>query len=426
MHRLLLGFALGLIALPAFADNWPQWRGPKNDGHSAETGLPAEFGPDKNLVWKAKLPGPGESSPVVWGDQIFFTAVAGDEVVLLCIGTDGQEKWRKPMAKIGIERNGPDQATSASASPTTDGKYVWCYVGGKQGGPFKCFTVDGTLVWEKNLQSYGKYNIQFGTHWTPVLYNGKLYLQVLHRSAQKLVKLDAATGNEEWAVDRRGAVPAKEVPSRSPESPDVYASAFIWEGEGGPLLISHGNDFCTAHKLDDGAEVWRVMGLNPTENGNWRFVSCPLVTPNLIVVPSCKNGPTVGINPVGAKGEINKKNPAELWRITPTPDVVSPLLVDDIVYLMGDGPLTAVEAKTGKQVYQFSLTAGKHRANMVFADGKIFVAGRDGAVDVVQPGKEFKVLAKNKFPDILYGSPAVSGGRIYFRGYDSLWAIGTK
>ena len=39
------------------------------------------------------------------------------------------------------------------------------------------------------------------------------------------------------------------------ESPDVYASAFIWEGNGGPLLISPGNDFCTAHQLTDGAEV---------------------------------------------------------------------------------------------------------------------------------------------------------------------------
>jgi outer membrane protein assembly factor BamB len=424
--RLSLTLALGLVAAgPLFADNWPQWRGPKNDGHSAETGLPAEFGPEKNLVWKAKLPGPGESSPVVWDDKVFLTAVTGDDVVLLCLGTDGQEKWRKPLATTGKERSGPDQATSASASPTTDGKHVWAYAGGMKGGQLKCFDLAGNLAWEKNLQSFGKYNIQFGTHWTPVLYKGKLYLQVLHRTAQKLVKLDAATGDQEWAVDRRGAVPARDVPSRSPESPDVYASAFIWEGEGGPLLISHGNDFCTAHKLD-GAEVWRVMGLNPTNDTHWRFVSSPLVTPGLIVVPSCKNGPTVGVNPVGAKGEIDKKNPAELWRVNFTPDVVSPLLIDDIVYLIGDGPLTAVEAKTGKQIYKYSLTPGRHRSNMVYADGKIYVAGRDGAVDVVRPGSEFKVLANNKIPDTLYGSPAVAGGRLYFRGYENLWAVGTK
>ena len=201
------------------------------------------------------MPGPGESSPCVWEDKIFCTTTAGEEVILLCIGTDGQEKWRQTLTNTGKERNGPDTASDASASCSTDGKHVWSYVGGKLGGRLTCHDFTSHLVWEKNLQSYGKYNIQFGTHWTPALYKGKLYLQVLHRSAQKLVRLDAATGNEEWVVDRRGAVPAKEVPSRGPESPDVYASAFIWEGEGGPLLISHGNDFCTAHKLDDGAEV---------------------------------------------------------------------------------------------------------------------------------------------------------------------------
>jgi outer membrane protein assembly factor BamB len=299
-----------------------------------------------------------------------------------------------------------------------------------RGGQLVCYTVDGKLVWEKNLQSYGKYNIQFGTHWTPVLYKGKLYLQVLHRSAQKLVRFDAATGTEEWAVDRIGAVAPKAVPSRRPESPDVYASAFVWEGDGGPLLIAHGNDFCTAHKLNDGAEVWRVAGLNPSDNQTWRFISCPLVTPDLIVVPTCKNGPTVGINPVGAKGTIDANNKAELWRVKPqavfTPDVVSPLLVGDIVYLMGDGPLTALEAKTGELIYRNDVTRQLHRANMIFADGKIYVVGRQGAIDVVQPGRDFKILAKNSIPDTLYGSPAVSGGRIYLRGNNYLWAIGAK
>jgi outer membrane protein assembly factor BamB len=206
----------------------------------------------------------------------------------------------------------------------------------------------------------------------------------------------------------------------------VYASVFIWEGEGGPQLVAHGNDYCTGHRLDDGSEVWRVAGLNPGNSGAWRFVSNPLVTPDLIVVPSCKNGPTVGVNPVTAKGTINPDNKAELWRFKSTPDVVSPIRVDDLVYLMSDGPFTAVDAKTGEQVYRKELTRQLHRSNMVVADGKIYVVGKNGAVDVVQPGREFKLLATNTLPDTFMASPAVSGGRIYLRGYDSLWAIGTK
>jgi outer membrane protein assembly factor BamB len=428
-HLLLAGAFLALAG-PAFADNWPQWRGPKNDGLSPEKGLPTEFGPDKNVAWKTKLPGRGSSTPCVWGGHIFLTATDGKESVLLCYGTDGQEKWQKPMGpgragfkgakggKGGMDGEGDD----ASASCSTDGKHVWAFVGT---GKLACFDFAGTQVWETNLQSYGKFaGGGYGIHWTPVLYKGRLYVQVFHRwypdrSMQKLIALDAATGKEVWAVDRKGYGIG--------ESPDTYASAFVWEGDGGPLLIAHGNDFCTAHKLDTGDEVWRVMGLNPGGSGAWRFVSCPLVTPDLIVVPSCKNGPTVGLNPVGAKGAIEPGNPAELWRLKETPDVISPLRVGEIVYLMRDGPLTAVEAKTGTQIYRKDLAKQIHRANMAAtADGLIYVVGREGAVDVVQAGREFKQVAANALPDKFYASPAIANGRLYLRGWDHLWAIGTK
>ena len=426
MTRLLTAALLAAFAAAsAHAENWPQWRGPKNDGHSSETGLPTEWSAEKNVVWKFQLPGPGESTPCVWGDRIFLTTTAGDDELLVCVGTDGKEKWRQPLGRTGRSRFGPDQATDASASCSTDGKHVWSYIGGRTGKLF-CHDVEGKPVWEKNLQEYGKFNIQFGTHWTPVLHDGKLYLQVMHRTAQKLVRLDAATGKEEWAVDRKGAVEPTPMPKRGPESPDVYASAVIWEGEGGPLLIAHGNDYCTAHKLDDGSEVWRVEGLNPTNNRAWRFVSCPLVSPDLIVVPSCKNGPTVGINPVGAKGSITPDNPAELWRINVTPDVVSPLRVGDVVYLCSDGPITAVDAKSGKQLFRESRERQIHRANMVAGDGTLYVVGRDGKTDVLQAGPEFKRLATNALPDKIMASPAIAGGRIYLRGYDALWAIGAK
>src|SRR5581483_3435269 len=111
-------------------------------------------------------------------------------------------------------------------------------------------------------------------------------------------------------------------------------------------------------------------------------------------------------------------------RINGTPDVASPLRVGDVVYLMADGPLTAVDAKTGEQVYRVNLTRQIHRSNLVYADGKIYAVGRQGATDVVQAGREFKLLATNTLPDKFFATPAVSGGRIYLRGYDSLWAIG--
>src|SRR5207253_10319117 len=106
-----------------------------------------------------------------------------------------------------------------------------------------------------------------------------LYLQVFHKGVQKLVALDAATGKEVWVVDRKSD-------SRpGTESPDVYASAFIWEQGDQALLIAHGNDYCTGHKFVNGEEVWRVTELNPKANYNrtWRAVSSPLADRKSVV-----------------------------------------------------------------------------------------------------------------------------------------------
>jgi len=414
----LVAIVVVAFSMQALADNWPQWRGPKNDGHSAEKNIPTEWGAEKNVAWKLKMPGIGAGTPVVWGDKIFVTSVDGPAVVLMCVGTDGKEKWKQKLSNTGEKRYknpGGSEVSDASASCSTDGKHVWAFTGN---GALICFTVDGTQVWAKDVAKFAKIEIAFGAHWTPVLFKDKLYLQVMHRKAQKLVCYDALTGKEDWAVERPGFGMG--------ESPDVYASAFIWEGESGPLLISHGNDYCTGHRLNDGSEVWRVKGLNPGENRNWRFVSNPLVTPDLIVVPSCKNGPTVGLNPVGAKGDITEDNKAEVWRIKTTPDVVSPIRVGDVIYFCSPGVFTAHELKTGKQIYRGEIAKGYHWSNMVVADGNIYATSQDGLTDVLQAGREFKKLATNTLPDKMFGSPAIANGRIYFRGYEFLWAIGGK
>ncbi len=174
-----------------------------------------------------------------------------------------------------------------------------------------------------------------------------------------------------------------------------------------------------------------MVGLNPGDSNAWRFVSNPLLSPDLIVVPSCKDGPTVAFNPVGAKGNIDADNKAELWRVPSganfrTPDVIAPIRVGDIVYFAADGTFTAAEAKTGKLVYRQQITNAVRRSNLVAADGKIYTTATTGTTEVVQAGKEFKKLATNNLPDTIYAGPAIADGRIYLRGYGYLWAIGSK
>ncbi len=59
------------------AENWPQWRGPRNDGVSNEKNLAAQWSDTQNVIWKLHLPGMSGATPAIWGDRIFLTSEAG-------------------------------------------------------------------------------------------------------------------------------------------------------------------------------------------------------------------------------------------------------------------------------------------------------------------------------------------------------------
>lgn len=404
------------------ADNWPQWRGPKNDGHSPVTGLPSKWSETENVVWKCKVPGPGAGTPCIWGDKIFFTAVGEKALVLVCVGTDGKIAWEKPIG-TGNKAARNDEGNSASASCSTDGERVYAFVGD---GSLVAYDFAGAEQWKVDtVKTYGEFKIQFGAHWSPVLYKGKLYVTLMHRGTQAVVCFDAKTGKEDWKADRKS--------DGKGESPDVYTSPFVWEKGDKAALVVHGNDYCTAHDLKDGKELWRVTELNPKAKYNmaWRAVSSPLVTPDLIIVPSCKNGVTVGIDPNTASGDIapDDAKKGELWRIAKdTPDVPCPTLVNGTLFIWKENSnLLAYDAKTGKKTGELKVTNERHRASPVYADGKLIVVGREGTMAVVDPKPQPEMIGdKIKLPDTFTASPAVSGGRIYLRGWNHLWAIGTK
>jgi outer membrane protein assembly factor BamB len=403
----------------AAAENWPQWRGPQNNGISSETNLPAEWSETKNLVWKLALPGQGNSTPCIWGDRMFLTAADGGDLLLLCISTKGKELWRKKLGSGVKPKSRADEGNDASSSPSTDGKHVYAFGGT---GDFACFDFDGNEVWRFNgQQRWGKFRIAFGMHTTPVLHKDRLYLQLIHAGTQAVVAIDKTNGKDVWKVDRPSDGRAECLHS--------YASAFMWDNGKDAYLVAHGNDYTTAHALDDGKEIWRLGDLNPkgSYNPTLRFVASPVTTPDLIVVPTAKRGAVVAVKP-DAKGEIRAGSDGELWRIpSGTPDVPSPLVHDGLVYLSGEtGGVTVREAKTGKQLYSERTHDSRHRASPVYADGKVYMTSRDGVFTVIKAGREYEQLAQNRLPDVTTASPAISNGRIYIRGWNHLWAFGAS
>jgi outer membrane protein assembly factor BamB len=413
---------LPLLASSALAENWPQWRGPRHDSVSRETNVPVQWSKTDGVLWRTPLPGPGGATPVIWNDRIFVTSAQKENLLLLCLDTAGKVLWQKTMA-TGNKNVRGDEGNSASPSPSTDGKHVWAMMAT---GDIGCYDFEGTEVWKFNLQDrYGKFDIQFGMTSTPLLDGDCLYLQLIHGDGNPdtreavVLCLDKATGEEMWKQPRPSDGRA--------ECEHSYASPTLYRDGQQEYLITHGADYVVAHSLKDGAEIWRCGGLNPKGNYNptLRFVASPLAVPGLIVVPSAKNGPVLGIDPK-ATGDISDSEASHLWtRERDTPDVPSPLVVDGLLYLCKEnGNLICMDAKTGKELYYEPTHRQRHRASPVYADGKIYLTARDGVCNVIKAGPKFELLATNNMEESISASPVFYQGRLYLRTYDALYAIG--
>ena len=442
---LLLVFGASWQPSRTLAENWPQWRGPALNGICVEKILPVAWSAEKgvewkNVAWKQPLPGSAGSTPVVWEDRIYLTsATEDDQLVLLCITTSGKELWRRRLDG-GNHAVRDDEGNLASPSPCTDGKRVWALVGT---GQLACFDALGNEQWHIDLgERYGKIEIAFGFASTPVLRSGRLYVQLIHgdrdpETNEALVLcLDAKTGEEIWMRHRPSDAHG--------ECEHSYASPTIYRDSHQEFLLTHGADYLVAHSLRDGHELWRCGGINPPGNYHrtFRLISSPVANEGLIVMPTAKNGPILGIRPEGnpqsdhpsdtapADPDTDTKNRGEakyevLWRYpNNTPDVPSPLIQGGLVYLCREnGNLRCLEAQSGKEVYRKRTERGRHRASPVWADGKIYLTCRNGKTTIIRAGRQFEILAQNDLGEEITASPAISNGTIYFRTFQSLIAI---
>ncbi|MYA98969.1 PQQ-binding-like beta-propeller repeat protein, partial [Candidatus Poribacteria bacterium] len=388
------------------------------DGISQETDIPIQWSQTENVKWRLPLPGEAASTPVIWEDKIFLTSAEGDALVLMCISTEGKELWKRTLGHGNRDVRG-GEGNSAAPSPVTDGEHVWAFIGT---GDLACYDFEGNQVWHTNLaERYGSFNLYFVMSTTPLLDKDRLYFQLIHSNAWVVLALDKMTGEEIWKHNRDS--------DATEECEQAYTSPIIYRDAQREYLVVHGADYVTAHSLEDGSEIWRCGGLNPKESYNYslRFVASPVAMEGLIVVPSAKNGPVLGIDPSAAPGDITDSK-WQLWKLPQgTPDVPSPVIHDGLVYLCRErGDLICLDAETGEQLYRERTHRHRHRASPVYANGHIYLTSRDGIVNVVKTGRKFEIVASNSIEEVIAASPAIANGTLYLRSYQALYAIGTE
>jgi len=401
----------------AFAENWPNWRGPTRDGISFETNLPVKWDTERNIAWKRAMPAWSGSTPVIWSELIFINvAVDDDNLELWCLDRNtGDTKWARPLS--GGNRRLRKQNMS-SPSPVTDGERVWVMTGT---GIIKAFDLEGNELWARNIpESYGAFGLNWGYASSPLLHGDALYVQVLHGmrtdDPSYVLRLNAETGESVWRVER----PTEAVR----ESPDSYTTPALLEYDGTTELVITGGDAVTGHAIDTGRELWRADGLNPTRNRSYRIIASPVVHDGLIYAPT-RVKPLLALRP-GGRGDVLGTH--VVWTTDNGPDVPTPVTDGEFFYVVNDSGIVFVsDAKTGDPVYgPVRIQTGTYSASPVLADGKIYITNEGGMTTVFKTGPTFEVLAENDFDDYCLSSPAISDGQIFIRTTGYLYAIGER
>ena len=372
-------------AAPATTGNWPQWRGPSQDGVSRETGLPSSWGAKcldgtgvqpvaaqasdpaavqpqgrgrgggregrpivqvscskmdtQNVAWKLPLPAYSGSTPIIWGNTIFLnmaTASNTGALELWAIDRTNQTVlWKRPIADGNhMER----KQNMSSPSPVTDGRTVWVMTGV---GVLKAFDFGGKELWSRNIQAdYGKFGLNWGYASSPLLRGDALYVQVLHGmktdDPSYVMKIDAGTGKTIWRVER--------LTEAVSESPDSYTTPAWIEAGGRSELVTTGGDVVSAHDPATGKELWRADVLNPTRDHNFRIIASPTIVDGLIIAPT-RNNPLVALRP-GGSGDVASSHVA--WTFAQGPDVPTPVSDGKLLYVVRDnGVVFALDVKTG-------------------------------------------------------------------------------
>jgi outer membrane protein assembly factor BamB len=431
-----LFLAVVIFLFSSCTSNWPQFRGPDSNQLTREKKLPEEWGQHQNIAWKLKLSGRGWSSPVVWGDKVFITAAVLEDPSLqweqreggerrlvnppdaeyrwevYCLDADtGDERWRQAAHRGTPEIPTHRDNTYASETPVTDGKRLYVYFG--MTGLFT-YDLDGNLLWEKDLGNYPTRG-NWGTSTSPVLWKNNLYLQIDNEENSFLVALEAATGDERWRVQR--------------SEKSNWSTPVIWKNKVRTELVTGGK---TARSYDPetGELIWEL------NVGGGRNISSPAFDRERIYLGNEKRsdgGGTLFAVIAGAEGDITPGEGASTsqgvaWS---TPEsglsMPSPLLFEGLIYIVErrGGMIFCYEAATGEPVYQKVRIpdAGPFWASPWIANGKIYCLDERGTTHVLEPGREFTLVAQYKLDDKFWSSQAIAGHAYFFRGVEYLYCI---
>ncbi len=409
-------------------ESWTSFRGSRGNGVSESTNTPTKWSATESLLWSAKLPGPGASSPIVVEDKVFVTCYSGYgdgsegnlndlKRHLLCLARDsGKVLWESTVSSSAPEDRYSGYITEhgyASSTPVTDGTAVYCFFG-KSG--VHAYDMAGKPLWNTSVGTSSG-NRRWGSAASPIVF-GDLVIINASEESRAVIALDKKTGKQVWKAEGRNLELC-------------YSTPVIHEVAGKkPELV-----------LALPGEIW---GLNPLTGGLKWFASTRLtgnVSPSVCIAEDLAiafggypNTASVAVK-TGGSGDVTSSG--IVWTGNKSSYVPSGVVKGKHIYWVNDrGLATCAETATGKVLYQerIGLGGGESASRPVYgstvlAGDNLYSVTRQGGVFVWKASETFTKVGLNKIEgDETDFNPslAISDNKLFLRSNKAIYCVGAK
>lgn len=417
--RILAGLTVLLSTIAGFAaEQWPQFRGPHGDGHSAAKGLPLTWSETQNVKWKTPIHGRGWSSPVVWDKQIWLTTSTEDGRELFAVCVDGDSgKIIHDLKLFHVENPQFAHKFNSYASPTPVIEPGRVYITFGSPGTACLDATTGKVLWQRRDLECNHFR---GAGSSPILHGNLLIMNFDGSDFQYVVALDKQTGKTVWKTNRSidfQDLDASGKPQADGDFRKAFATPHVAKVNGKDVLFSSGAKAHYAYDPATGKELWRIE-----ERGQHSASTRPVVAHGMVYVPTgFSKGQLLAVK-LGGSGLLDASNVA--WRTTRSvPNKPSVTLDGDLLFTVDDsGIASCLDAKTGAEFWR-ERAGGNFSASPLLAEGRLYLCNEEGKTVVIAATKEFKKLAENTLADGFMASPAVAGKALILRTKTALYRV---
>lgn len=392
------------------AADWPQFRGADHNGVSTETDFPVSWGAGKNIRWRAALPRPGNSSPIVSAGNVFITCAQdehGTRRTLYCFdASDGTKKWERT---VSYEHVDPTHARNpyCASTPAADGRRVVVWHGS---AGVHCYDFDGKELWSRDL---GVFRHIWGYASSPIIYGNSIILNCGPGQRSFVIALDRKTGQTLWQTDEPGGAD-----DRGPDGKWVgsWATPVVAKVDGRDELLVAQSRHVNTYDPDSGHILWTCGG-----TGDLAYADV-MAGNGIAIAAGGYGGPAIGFK-LGGSGDVGQSN--QLWRVDRNPQRIGTgVVIGPNLFMVSEPGLACIEMSTGREIWKQRLAGQTFWGSVVRAGDRLYATSQQGVTCVFAADpKAFHLLASNDLSEPSNSTPALADGCIYLRTASALYCV---